>query len=170
MYCIICIGKYLDHMQYGHVTGMSENSMPLTTQFPDCYSFKTRNQFQYNRFSGKFGRSFSFWNIGQVFFMPNQCSLGYFISMIASPKWCAWGACYSSTIPGCPFSRQWVEGLLGDVGAKYGCPAFCMKQTNVTSSFMEIHDFQLEMHQLRLFFIPISSAHPCGGDVSVLLC
>lgn len=27
----ICISKYVNYMPYGYVTGMSENSMPLTT-------------------------------------------------------------------------------------------------------------------------------------------
>lgn len=85
--------------------------------------------------------------------------------MIASHFRVAWGACYSSTIPGCPSSRQWVEGLLGDVGAKYGRPVFCMKQLMLlllVASWrsMEIHDCQLDMHQLRLFFILISSSAP----------
>ena len=44
---------------------------------------------------------------------------------------------------------------------KVWLPNFLYETTNlVTTSFMEIHDFQLEMHQLRLFFIPISSSAP----------
>ena len=81
------------------------------------------------------------------------------------------GACYSSTIPGCPSSRQRVKGLLGDVGAKYGCPVFCMKQTNVTSSNgwrSLIFNWKC-INSVYFSFLSLVP-HPCGGDVSVLLC